>query len=72
MKTEFEIEFAGKRKEQFRADIKIMGKRPIDKPPFVAICLYKPRNQVGFIKDRDLERFAVNILKALKSKRLKP
>lgn len=44
----------------------IVGERPDDKP-YVSIEAF---SEPMFIPDKDLERFAVNILKALGSKRL--
>jgi hypothetical protein len=71
MKTVFELDHG----LHERATIQIIGKEH-DNKPYVAI-----NGKVGvpaglkdfsfFIKDKDLERFAVNILKAIKSKKLR-
>lgn len=48
--------------------LKIIGKAPKCKP-YVKITI----NDKGlYIEDKDLEKVAINILKALKSKKLKP
>lgn len=65
MKTEFQLDFHNA--ECIGAKINIVGKRP-DNKPYVSI--QTPKYSL-FIYDEDLERFAVNILKALKSKKLK-
>lgn len=46
----------------------ITGKSPENKP---YVLINTTSTNLHFIADKDLERFAVNILKALKSKRLK-
>lgn len=67
MKTEFELD------TQFFIDrghsVTIIGEAP-DYKPYVGFHNVKG-DTIGWIKDKDLERFAVNILKALKSKKLK-
>ena len=69
MKTEFELEVSGDGKIlPSPATISIIGKVPKHRP-YVAIIIFSTRKH--FIPDKDLERFAVNILKALKSKKLK-
>jgi hypothetical protein len=70
LKTEFELEYAtgGSIKVKSGLMIRIIGSAP-DNQPYVSIELGRDANY--FIKDSDLELFAVNILKALKSKRLK-
>lgn len=65
MKTRFRLEHSKKKMSSFF--IEIIGKEPQNKP-YVTIG---DDVQSFFIPDADLERFAVNILKALKSKRLK-
>lgn len=66
MKTEFVLEtMDGLETFDSFNRIKIIGAAPKDKP-YVVI-----ENHDLFIKDKDLERFAINILKALKSKHLK-
>lgn len=69
MKTNFalEAEVDGKITEIKNCRICIVGKRPENKP-YVSIGV---DDETFFISDKDLERFAVNILKALKSKKLK-
>ena len=74
MKTDFRFDcsltwIAGKGGS---AKASIIGKAPEHKP-FVAITVCNAENTLAdlYIKDKDLERFAVNILKAMKSKRLK-
>lgn len=52
-----------------RGIVKIIGQSP-KHLPYVAI-LPSDVNYSMFIQDKDLERFAVNILKSLKSKHLK-
>ncbi len=70
MKTEFQLLWAsGHHVPGVKA--KIIGDRAKDEKPYVSINPYQNSNPV-FIADKDLERFAVNILKALKSKKLKP
>lgn len=47
----------------------IIGQSPKNKP---YVTIYSDKDgDPRFIKDKDLERFAINILKAIKSKRLK-
>jgi hypothetical protein len=75
MKTEFELEFPASsvRVHGHKGVVSIVGKRP-EHNPYVSIATEgnDPGKGISaFIKDKDLERFAVNILKALKSKRLK-
>ena len=65
MNREFRLEHeANKMSSWF---IRIIGQAPTHKP-YVSIG---DDVQVFFIPDKDLERFAVNVLKALKSKKLK-
>lgn len=81
MKTEFELDAP----HYFsKVEARIIGTAPKWKP-YVAICLTRHgfnsddktapsvnwKDTAVHIKDKDLERFAVNILKALKSKHLK-
>lgn len=72
MKVEFDLELPSDLDSS--GTISIIGKEP-DHRPYVAIRIYKGFHQLpschALIQDRDLERFAVNILKALKSKKLK-
>lgn len=74
MKTEFQLEVrltyvAG---INGSATAKIIGKSPIDKP-YVSITVCNEKNTLAdmSICNKDLERFAVNILKATGSKKLK-
>lgn len=72
MKTEFQLEFPGR--PGHNGSIQIIGERP-DNIPYVALSVTKSGNVQSeihaCIPDKDLELFAVNILKALKSKKLK-
>lgn len=74
MKTEFELD--SHLADLTGAKIQIVGRSPVHKP-YVRIELPdgvkigNSKNTCMFICDNDLERFAVNILRALKSKRLK-
>ncbi len=74
MKTEFELELgAGDEKAGHSMQIKIIGKKP-DNLPYVAVYgkTSPGATQVsGWIADKDMEQFGVNILKAIKSKKLK-
>lgn len=69
MKVEFELECANGEVFAAAGRITIVGKEPENKP-YVSIIKFTNHDTV-FIKDKDLERFAVNILKSLKSKKLK-
>jgi len=73
MKTEFKLEKAGglKIRDAVASFITIVGKSP-KHSPYVTISTEE--NKLYFIKDKDLERFATNILKALhpKPSRKKP
>lgn len=51
--------------------IHIIGQAPKDRP-YVTIRITGIEDRTICIYDKDLERFALNILKALKSKKLKP
>lgn len=67
MKTEFKLDCH--KAELSGSIISIVGTEP-DNKPYVHIAL--PGNMgCLFIEDKDLETLAVNILKALKSKKLK-
>lgn len=70
-KTEFELEDFSYGKPFQRSTISIIGQRPVN-DPYVNINLIdaEGRNFVFGIQDKDLERFAVNVLKALGSKKL--
>lgn len=64
MKTHFDLDNGGDKKR--KGQIKIIGVYPKYKP-YVSVEI----NGVDmWIKDKDLERFAVNILKAIRSKKL--
>jgi hypothetical protein len=70
MKTEFELDTKGV--GTYTGKIKLIGLPP-KYLPYVSVSM-KSTNGVELsacIRDKDLERFAVNILKALKSKHLK-
>lgn len=67
MKTEFFLDSDDA--EHTGSNIKIIGHAPKHRP-YVSVNISNQRHSL-FIEDKDLERFAVNILKALKSKRLK-
>lgn len=67
MKTVFELDCH--RAELKGSTIAIIGKKPRYKP-YVSITLPGKLGSI-FIEDKDLERFAVNILKSLNSKKLK-
>ena len=70
MKTEFELQCASKGVGmEFGGTIEIIGTKP-KYIPYIAIDGPNVRHRLYF-KDKDLERFAVNILKALKSDKLK-
>ena len=71
MKTEFDLGSRGPYTGSGK--VKIIGVCP-KWSPYVSINLESNQGLElsACIKDRDLERFAVNILKALKSKRLAP
>lgn len=64
MKTLFKLEHADKEPSSWF--MQIIGKDPVNKP-YVSIG---DDVQSFYIADKDLERFAVNILKALNSKHL--
>lgn len=68
MKTEFELENVRIRKGDRNVG-KIWIGISEDEPPFVGVHLNEG-NVNCFMKDKDIEGFAVNILKALKSKKL--
>lgn len=72
MKTKFKLErtdVVGFKDDGF---INIIGTRP-KHSPYVSIIIGDPIDaEPRFIKDNELELLAVNILKALKSKHLKP
>lgn len=66
MKTEFEL--IGVFDKPSGIMVRIIGREPINKP-YVSVQI-PLQNESFFIADEDLEKFAVNILKAIKSKRL--
>lgn len=65
MKTEFELDCPDGMTKT--AIAKIIGERPTCKPYLMVIS---DKQKSVFVKDKDLERLAVNILKALKSRKL--
>lgn len=67
MKTEFQMSWDGKENNVTDVRMFIETKERVR----VHVLPYNAGSPV-YIKDKDLERFAVNILKALKSKKLKP
>jgi hypothetical protein len=67
MKTEFQLVWASGH-EVPGAKVSIIGQAPED-APYLSLKVYQSSDPI-FIQDKDLERFAVNILKALKSKKL--
>lgn len=71
LKTTFIIEKNSAYPEQ-RGIVNIIGKEP-DNDPYVCITYQHNGNEIahGWIADKDLELFAVNILKALNSPHLK-
>lgn len=71
IKMDFELENNDAYPDQ-RGQIVIIGERPTHRP-YLSVAFYKEGNQIShsWLPDKDLERFAVNILKALKSKKLK-
>lgn len=74
MKTNFELELGeGDKGAGHSLEIKIIGTHP-DSSPYVAVYasgLTECTQASGWIADQDLEKFAVNILRALGSKKLK-
>jgi hypothetical protein len=56
----------------FRGVVNIIGKEP-ENEPYLSITYQESGHEVvsGWMADKDLERFAVNILKCLNSKLLK-
>jgi len=69
MKTEFKLKPTKWMQDNLFATIRLITSEQTSPQPFVYIEV----KNVGtyFIPDKDLEHFAVNILKALKSKKLK-
>ena len=65
MKTEFELDFHSA--NLIGSKIFLIGKEPKDKP-YVSISV--TTGGYLFVKDKDLEKLAVNILKAIRSKKL--
>lgn len=74
MKTDFELELGnGDAGAGHSLQIKIIGTKP-KHHPYVAVygTTSKDTTKVtGWIADKDLEKFAVNILKSINSKKLK-
>ncbi len=75
VKTDFDLEFLPKsasKKHTGKAFITFHGKAPIeDRASTIWIRIDNPY-MIAVISEKDAERFAVNILKSLKSKRLVP
>lgn len=72
MKFQLEFPDSQVRVHGFRGEATIIGKYP-ENLPYVSISITGNEcNSSAFIKDKDLERFAINILKSLKSEHLKP
>lgn len=74
-KTEFELELLHSTKTKGTA--LIIGETTKGYHPYVKFDFVNAENQnneyfSAYIKDKDLERFAVNILRSLNSKHLKP
>lgn len=67
MKTEFKLEHSNTSPSSWTA--RIIGQKPKYRP---YVSFTNDDLAPLFIADKDLERFAVNILRALKSKKLKP
>lgn len=72
MKTTFRLEANGAY-PNIRGTVNIIGERP-ENIPYVSISFQQYGNEIAssWVKESDLELFAVNILKALNSKRLSP
>lgn len=68
MKTEFPLILGGREKKVSNMSAFIQRYRNHDMP---IVIFRNPDGRDGYIPKKDLERFAVNILKALNSKRLK-
>ena len=69
MKTEFYIN-CHERVNQGGSMIQIIGKAP-DKKPYISFKIGQ-RDPFGYLEGKELEQLAINILSAIKSKRLKP
>jgi hypothetical protein len=70
MKTEFKLDTTSPYKST--GEVKIIGLPPKYKP-YLSFRITTPNGieSSGCLPDKDIERFAVNILKALKSSKLK-
>lgn len=70
-KTKFQLHTFVNGKEVANGDVEIVGQNPKEA---VYVAINVPGRPFHFISgtDKGLERFAVNILRALKSKKLKP
>ncbi len=69
MKINFELEnYSNGEMIVGRGTVNIIGQSPKNAP---YVAFKSDEGQSYFIQDKDLERFAVNILKSLQSKRLK-
>jgi hypothetical protein len=69
LKTEFQLVWSND-EPVINVKASIIGQLPKTGKPYVSINPYSQGNPI-FVHDKDLERFAVNILKAIKSKKLK-
>jgi len=69
MKTKFVCELAGQSRDSI--EIEIIGDEKNQDFPYVVIRVNHDNYTAGVIADKDLELFAVNILTALGSKKLK-
>jgi len=71
MKTVFKLDTTSPYKST--AEARIIGLAP-DYRPYVSIRIITPNGveTSACVQDKDLERLAINILKSLKSKHLKP
>lgn len=69
MNAKKEFELIGGFDQPSGIKVRIIGKEPMNKP-YVSVQI-PLLNEAFFIADEDLEKFAINILKALKSKYLK-
>lgn len=67
-KTEFELETLANSRMEGSGKIEIIGTSPKNE---VYVTIDIPNVSYHYIKDKDLERFAVNILRAIGSKKLK-
>lgn len=69
MKTTFVLGLGGRHGVESEMSLMIRRYRTDDRP---FVVLNNPNGRNGYVKDKDLERFAINILKSIKSKHYKP